>query len=110
MRHSTSKRIREASVAGSSLTPRRSTLWLSIGMPASTIRAQAARARAPRPDHLAAEAEPAIHRTDMDELEQHAIGIAVHDAFDRAVRVVADRVGRLLRLLVELGRIGDELA
>ena len=34
-----------ASVSGSSLTPRSSTVWLTIGMPASTIRAQAARAR-----------------------------------------------------------------
>ena len=32
-----------------------------------------------------------------DELQQHAVGIAVDDAFDRAVRVVADRIGALLR-------------
>ena len=35
-----------SSVAASSLTPRSSTVWLSIGMPASTMRAQAARAAA----------------------------------------------------------------
>ena len=34
----------------------------------------------------------------------------MHDAFDRAVRVVADRVGALLRLNDKLGRIGHELA
>ena len=73
---------------------------------------RARRATVPRrrPDHLAAEAEAAIDRTDMDRLEQHAVGIAMHDACDRAVRGVADRIGVLLRLHVELGRIGNELA
>ena len=60
-------------------------------------------------DHLAAEAEAAIHRADVRELEQHAVGIAVHDAFDRAVRIVADRVGAFLRPSFKLGRIGHEL-
>ena len=46
----------------------------------------------PRPDHFAAEAEPAIDRAGIDELEQHPVGVAVHDALDRAVRLVADRV------------------
>ena len=61
------------------------------------------------PDHLAAEAEPAIHRTDIDSLEQHAIGITVHDAFERRERVVGDRIGALVGMLVELARIGNEL-
>ena len=34
----------------------------------------------------------------------------MHDALDRRVRVVADRVGELLRLHVEFGRVGNELA
>ena len=45
----------------------------------------------------------------MGELEQHAVGIAVHDACDRAVGVVADRIGALLRAHLKLGRIGHEL-
>ena len=32
----------------------------------------------------------------------------MHDAFDRAVRIVADRIGELLRPMLQLGRIGDE--
>src|SRR6476660_8379261 len=39
-------------------------------------------------DYLAPEAEAAINRADVGELEQHAVGIAVHDAIDRTVRVV----------------------
>ena len=41
------------------------------------------RAEPLRPDHLAAEAEAAIDRADVDELQQHAVGIAVDDALDR---------------------------
>jgi hypothetical protein len=44
IRVSTKARISASSVGGSSLTPLSSTLWLTIGTPASTIRAQAARA------------------------------------------------------------------
>ena len=69
-----------------------------------------ARERAPVPDHLAAEAEAAIDRADMDRLEQHAVGIAVHDALDRAVRIVADRVGHLLGPASSSAAIGHELA
>ena len=32
----------------------------------------------------------------MHELEQHAVGIAMHDALDRTVRVIADRIGLAL--------------
>ena len=46
----------------------------------------------------------------MHGLEQHAVGIAVHDAFDRAMGAVADGIGHLLGTDVELGRIGNELA
>ncbi len=63
------------------------------------------RERAPSPDHLATEAETAIDRTDMQRLEQDAIGIAMHDALDRAMGVVADRVGDLLRPRRKLGRM-----
>jgi hypothetical protein len=48
-------------------------------------------------------------RTDVNELEQHPVGIAVHDARDRAVRIVADRVGAFLQPSFKLGRIGHEL-
>ena len=41
------------------------------------------RLHAARADHLAAEAEAAIDRADVDELQQHAVGIAVHDARHR---------------------------
>src|SRR5437879_5677997 len=106
------------SVAASSLTPRSSTGWLSIGMPGSRMRADVAergaelfsrkRRTSVRADHLAAETEAAVDRTHMYELQQHAIGIAVHDALDRAVGIVADRIGALLRRDRELRRIGNE--
>src|SRR5258707_236032 len=118
MRLSTNARISAPSVAASSLTPRSSTDWLSIGIPASMKRAQATRVElggrerrpAAWPDLLAPEAEPAIDRADVHELQQHAVGIAVHDAGDRAVCVVADRIGALRRRGHELSRIGHELA
>ena len=47
------------------------------------------RGRLARSDHFAAKAEPAIHRADMNQLEQHPIGIAMHDAGDR--RIARDR-------------------
>jgi hypothetical protein len=46
----------------------------------------------------------------MGELEEDAVGIAVDDALDRAVRVVGDRIGALRLRDVEFPRIGDELA
>jgi hypothetical protein len=63
-----------------------------------------------RPDHLAAKTEAAIHRTHMHQFQQHAIRIAMHDAFDRAVRIVADRIGAFALARPKLGRIGHELA
>ena len=36
----------------------------------------------PGPDHFAAETKAAIDRADMNKLEQHPVGIAVHDACD----------------------------
>ena len=62
-----------------------------------------------RADHLAAEAEAAIDRADADELQQHAVGVAVHDARHRALQVVTDRIGVLGRVALELARIGNEL-
>ncbi len=51
-----------------------------------------------RADHFAAEAEAAIDRTDMARaLSSTRSGIAMHDAFDRLVRLVANRVGTVLR-------------
>ncbi len=52
------------------------------------------RAEPLRAHHLAAEAEAAIDRADMHGLQQHPVGIAMDDALDRAVREIADRVGR----------------
>ena len=49
---------------------------------------------AARPDLLAAEAETAIDRTDMQRLQQHAVGIAMDDAFYGRAGLVADRVGQ----------------
>ena len=63
----------------------------------------------PRPHHLAPEAEPAIDRAGIDDFEQHAVGIAVDDAFDRTERIVADRIAALLGLLDKLARVGHEL-
>jgi hypothetical protein len=48
-------------------------------------------------DHLAAEAEAAIDRAGMDELEQGTVGIAMHHALDRRMGLVADRIGQFLR-------------
>jgi len=45
----------------------------------------------------------------MGELQQHAVGVAVHDAFDRAVGVIADRIGVLFRAHLKLGRVGHDL-
>ncbi len=60
--------------------------------------------------HLAAEAEAAIDRAGVDELQQHPVGIAMHDPFDRAVGIIADRVGALRRMPRELRGVGNELA
>ena len=51
------------------------------------------RAGPARADRLAAEAEPAIDRTDADELEQHAVRVAMDEALAGRVRLVADRIG-----------------
>ena len=60
-------------------------------------------------DHLAPKAEPAIDGADMHELEQHAIGIAMHDARDRRMRIIADRVRVLARRGNQLHCTRDEL-
>ena len=54
--------------------------------------------RLARPDHFASKTKPAIHRADMNQLEQHAVGIAVDDAGDRRMGIVADRIGALAGL------------
>jgi hypothetical protein len=61
-------------------------------------------------NHFAAETEAAIGGADVDRLEQHPVGIAMHDALDRAVDAIADRVARLLGPAGELSRVGNELA
>ena len=62
-----------------------------------------------RPHHLAAEAEAAIDRANMRELQEHAVGVAMHDARNRTVPFVADGIGALIALRVEFGGGGHEL-
>jgi hypothetical protein len=62
------------------------------------------------PDHLAPEAEAAIHRAGMRRLQQDAVGIAVDDALDRREGIIADRVVALLRSAVEFPPVRQELA
>ncbi len=45
----------------------------------------------------------------MERLQQHAVGIAVDDALERRMRLVADRIGAFFRGCRELGRLGHEL-
>ncbi len=59
---------------------------------------------------LAAEAEAAIDRADVERLQQHPVGIAVDEAGEGAVGVVADRVGALVRGRLDLFGAGNELA
>jgi hypothetical protein len=60
-------------------------------------------------DLLAAKAEAAIDRAHMHRRQQHAVGIAVHDALYRAFGVVADGIGALPGRVHELARVGQEL-
>ena len=71
------------------------------------LRAEPPRAR---PDPLAAEAEAAIDGADRNQLDQHAVGIAMDEPLDRAPRVVADRVVGLGRIAPKLATVGNELA
>src|SRR5262245_60984841 len=41
-------------------------------------------------NHLAAETETAIGCADVDRLEQHPVGVPVHDAFNGAMETVPD--------------------
>jgi hypothetical protein len=63
-----------------------------------------------RPHHLAAEAEAAIDRANMGELEQNPVRITVDNSFQRAVCVVADRIGRFAWLPRKFGAIRHELS
>ena len=62
------------------------------------------------PDRLAAEAEAAIDRADRNKLQQHAVAVAMHDAADGALQVVADGIVEFALAPVELPQIGKELA
>ncbi len=61
------------------------------------------------PHRLAAEAEAAVDRADVRELQQHAVGIAVHHAGDGREALVADGIGQLFGRLLQLAHIGHEL-
>ncbi|MGY3649250.1 hypothetical protein ACVWWR_007022 [Bradyrhizobium sp. LM3.2] len=45
----------------------------------------------------------------MNKLEQNAVGIAMHDPGDRRVRMIADRIGVLARLHLQLRGSRNEL-
>ena len=62
------------------------------------------------PDDRAAKAEPAIDRTDVQQFQERAIGVAVDNAFDRAECEIAGRIGHFVWPLGELGQIRNELA
>ena len=61
-------------------------------------------------DHLAAETEAAVYRADANDLQEHAVGVAVHEAGYRALCMVADRVGVFSSVGDEFGGAGNELA
>src|SRR5690606_30403567 len=56
-----------------------------------------------------AEAEPAVHRADTYDLEQHAVGVTMHDTGYGGVTMIADGVGDLARRRIQLAAIGHEL-
>ena len=61
-------------------------------------------------DHFAAETEAAVDRADAHDLQEHAVGVAVHEAGYRALGVIADRVGVFSSVGDEFGGAGNELA
>ena len=61
------------------------------------------------PDHGAAKAEPAIDRADVQQFQQHAIRVAVHNPFDGTEPEIAGGIGHFARLLGEFGQIRNEL-
>ena len=62
-----------------------------------------------RTDRFAPKAETAIDRADRDELQQHAIAIAVHQAGQGGLRRVADGIVEFGRPAIEFAGIGEEL-
>src|SRR6516165_12738760 len=62
-----------------------------------------------RPDHFATEAETAIDRAGIDELQENAIRIAMDYARYGAVRIIANRIFVFLRIRVELALVGNKL-
>ncbi len=61
------------------------------------------------PHRLAAKAEAAIDRADRQQLQQHAVGVAMHEARHGAVRVVADGIGEFHLSRHQFARVGQEL-
>jgi hypothetical protein len=62
------------------------------------------------PNHRAAKAKPAIDRTNVQQFQERAIGVAVDNAFDRAEQKIAGRIGHFSWQFGELGHIRNELA
>ena len=62
-----------------------------------------------RADHFATKTEPTIDRADVGWLKQHTVRITMHDALNRTVRAVADRVLVFRYLMIELSNIWNEL-
>ncbi len=61
-------------------------------------------------DPFAAEAEAAIDRAMQKRRQQQPVGIAVDDALDRRIGVVADRIGPLDPGGLQFAQVGNELA
>src|SRR5580658_1267291 len=58
---------------------------------------------------FAAETEAAIDRANRDQLDQHPIGITMHQPLDGALGVVADRIVALGGIANQLARVRHEL-
>ena len=61
-------------------------------------------------DRLAPKTKTAVDGTDGQQLQEHAVGIAMHEPRQRRMDVVADRIGAFLRRDRRFAKIGDKLS
>ena len=61
-------------------------------------------------DAFAPEAEAAISGAHVDDFQQHAVGVAVHDPRGRHMRIVAGRIDALALVEIEFRAVGHELS